>query len=197
VFLHLSRRFIMVMEARALEARHIGHHEVRITNVYTVEAGHEASGKHDPTPNWTERGTPSLLVDAFRLRIEAEAGRSIVENAPPYGYNLIIQAACLTNPRAVLVGNLEHSPLRGGVIAEVFDGAWEYDASEDKYTKSWSIHFPHTVNLFDSPGFPFDEYNQVDEIWQFFVSLEHNAVGAKAFGCTATSEPFHLLPVTP
>jgi hypothetical protein len=196
----------MVMEQMVKEHKRLGPNEVRITNVYTVEASHEASGKHDPTPNWAEMGIPNPQAESFRLRIDAEAGRHLVENFAG-SYSLIIQAACLTNPLAVfapigfvLGGSLDRGTLasRGaGPIIETFAAAgWEYDAAEDKYTKSWSIHFPQTNGLYASTGGLMDAFNQVGEVWQFFVSLEDSAApGApKTFGCTAASAPFRLLP---
>ena len=199
----------MVMEQMVKEQRRIGPNEVRITNVYTVEASHE-TGKNDTTPNWAEMGIPNPAVNAFRLRIDAEAGRHVVEHFAG-NYNLIIQAACLTNPLAVfaqglaLGASLDQSPLAltrsaAAPITEGFAAGWEYDATEHKYTKSWSIHFPQTANpattLYTSPGGLFDLFNQTGEIWQFFVSLEDSAAAgtAKAFGCTAASAPFRLLP---
>ncbi len=167
----------------------VGKHEVKIINAYTVEASHEATGKHDPTPNWMERSAPNPNAESFRLRIDAEAGAHLAEQGWPY--DVVIQAECLTNPPAKWVGNLNQ------IVAGTFGaaGGWEYDASEDKYIKSWSIHFP-TAGLFASNVFPFSLFNQVDETWRFFVTIRDTAgdgAGNKRFGCTFASERFSLL----
>lgn len=200
----------MVMEARALEARRVGPHEVRITKVYTVEAGHE-TGKHDVTPNYRERSVPVLTPGSFRLKIEAVAGRNIYEAGG--SYRLIIKSACLTNPLAVFApivavgASLDQSPLglRGAVpIAEAFGVAagWEYDGETDTYSKIWYIPFPQgLVNLYATTGGLMDALNQVDEVWQFFVILEDTTGGPVAndrvFTCTAASEPFLLISQRP
>lgn len=200
----------MVMEAKALEAKPVGPHEVRITKVYTVEAGHE-TGKHDVTPNFRERDVPQLGTESFRLRIDAVAGRHIYEAGG--NYDLIIKAVCLTNPLAVFANfdvgpgqaTLDHGlTIRGaGHIAEAFTPAfdWEYE-SEDLYTKSWSIHFPQTGPLFASnTGLAPDKNNQVEEVWQFFVILEDTTggpvAGDRQFVCMAASEPFLLISQRP
>lgn len=163
--------------------------EVKITKVYTVEAG-EYSTEHDPTPNWKENSTPNRLANSFNLRIVAEAGTTIGNSGIPY--QLIIQAACMTNPLAVLCGNL-NAVLEGPAENFSNTGGWEYQAFGENYTKSWSVSFP-TTPLFVWPfgGF-MGAFNQVDQTWQFFVSLEDTASPAKAFACTAVSEPFRLL----
>ncbi len=172
----------------------IGKNEVKITNAYTVEAGHEASGKHDPTPNWTERGPALVAPENFRLRIDAEVGSDLGNSN--WQYDVVIQAACLTNPLAKWVLNLDEV-LTGPTEAFSNAGGWEYDASEDKYMKSWSVHFPIAGGpLFASAVFPFSLFNQVDEIWQFFVSIRDtvgDGTGNKRFGCTFASERFSLL----
>lgn len=159
----------------------IGRNEVRITKVYTVEAG-EFSDKHDPTPNWRENGTPNHGAGSRNLRIEAEAGTTLGVSGMPY--HVIIQAVCLTNPLAVLGGNLTPPPM-----VETFGANWEYQASEDKYTKSWSIPIP-TGPLFTTPPAP-AFFKQVSETWQFIVSLEDPAT-PKHVACTLAGEPFLL-----
>ncbi len=179
----------------------IGPREVRITNVWTVEATNEFSENHDPTPNWRENGIPNhgvgaggLIVPAFSLRIEAEAG----VNLDGLAYQLVIQPVCLTNPPAgALMKNLD-AVLVGP--AEVFGNAgnWEFVASEEKFTKSWNIALPTQslgpagFQVWPWPG-PLHFINQVDETWQFIVSLEDTAGPAKAFACTAASPLFRLL----
>ncbi len=168
----------------AMEFRRIGPNEVRITKVYTVEATHEFSGEHDPTPNWRERAVPNLATGAFNLRIEAEAGATIGGGGAPY--QLVIQGACLTNPLAALPGNLNL------ILAGAFNAAsgWELQQSGEMYTNSWSITLP-TFALFQAPPI----VKQVDETWQLFVSLEDSAAPntPMAFGCYAASEPFRLI----
>ncbi len=155
--------------------------EVCITKVWTVEAANEYSEKHDTTPNWRENGPLNHGAGTFALRIEAEVGATIGALGAAEPYNLIIQAACLTNPLAVLVDNL------AGGGGENFGMNWESQASEEKYTKSWSIPFPTTPLV----GFP-PLVNEIGQTWQFFVSLVSIAAPAK-FACTFASDPFMLL----
>lgn len=174
----------------------IRRNEVRITKVYVVEVG-EFHDKHDPTPNWTENhapvpGAPGATPPtyAFSLRIEAEAGREVGAGAAVF--NLYIHAACLTNPWAAMAPfglNLWLVPLDPLVTGQTFVAAgaeWEYDASEDKYTKSWNFDFPRAT----PPG-PLAAY-QKNEVYQFFVTLVDTAA-IPAFASTAASEPFLLL----
>jgi len=158
----------------------VARREVQITKVYTVEATNEFSDKHDPTPNWVENVTPSFAVGAFHLRIQAEAGSEIGDT--PTMYQVRVQAACLTNPLA----NMFPFPniLNAVIPAVAFNaGGWEYQASEETFTRSWSIPFPNAVLL---PGW------HTNQVWQFFVTLEDPA-GAKVVASFAASERFLLV----
>jgi hypothetical protein len=159
----------------------IGENEVRITNVWTVEGGNEFSTEHDPTPNWKEQGVPSAAINFFRLRIHAEAGRTVGAPGTAFPYVVDVKAVCITNPPST--GAAKMTP---GAI-ENFGGAtaWEYQSRGGMYTRDWDFSLP-LVAL--APG-------ETGEIWQFYVILRHNpgANIAKLFACTGTSEPFHLL----
>jgi len=99
-------------------------------------------------------------VGAFHLRIQAEAGSEIGDT--PTMYQVRVQAACLTNPLA----NMFPFPniLNAVIPAVAFNaGGWEYQASEETFTRSWSIPFPNAVLL---PGW------HTNQVWQFFVTLE-------------------------
>ncbi len=132
--------------------------EVKITKVYTVEAG-EYSAEHDPTPNVSPSGIPNRLANSFNLRIEAEAGTTIGKSGWPY--QVVIQAACLTNLLAVLWGNL-NAVLYWPDENFSSTGGWEFEASEDKYTKNWSVSFPTTPLFAVPPGPPFFRHGLSD-----------------------------------
>jgi hypothetical protein len=157
----------------------IGRNEVRITKVYTVEAG-EFSAKHDPTPNWRENGPLAHGANTFNLRIEAEAGETIATN-PAVTYSVQVQALCLTNPLATM---FPPGILIGGIPAVAFPaGGWEYQASEETYTRSWNILFP---------VFALAPWH-LNQVYQFFVTLIDTAAGPKQVACFAASEPFLLV----
>lgn len=182
---YLSRRFTTMP---------IGAHEIRITKVYTVEAN-EFSSKHDLTPNWRENGTPAGGLNTFNLRIEAEAGESVLTDNPTY--SLIAKARCLSNPAATaqLPGHVFNPPnlfVAAAPVVFASDG-WEYQASEEKYTRTWSIAFPVTAVLVPLVGGGPNSVPQVNEIYQFFVTLIDPAATNKSVACCAVSEPFLLL----
>lgn len=181
----------MVMEAKALEARPIGDHEIRITNVWTVEATNEFGSEHDTTPNWKERSVPVVtgFPGTFRLRIHAEAGKALVESVPAYTYTLVVRAVCLTNP--TLSGDARM--LLAIPIGETFGGAtaWEHRVHEDMYTRDWSIPIPPfpAMNLTGAPA------DLTEQVWQYYVILRHTpgAGAVKEFACYGVSEQFLLL----
>ncbi len=176
----------------ATEFRRMGPTEVRITKVYTVEAG-EFSAKHDVTPNWREnRATPGG-TSTFALRIEAEAGRGLGGGGVGAAtYDLYIYPVCLTNPPAVqgFFTNLTPIPL----INTAFDLAgaeWEYEANQEKYTKTWSFPLPDP-RLGSFALVAFANF-QVPQVYQYIVVLMDNAA-TKTFASFAVSEPFLLIP---
>lgn len=187
----------MVMEAKALEVRPIGHHEIRITRVYTVEAG-EFAVKHDRTPNWSENRAPAGAVGSFHLRIEAEAGNLV--NADNPSYVLDAKAVCLSNPDATShhgFWNIPNLHFTFAAVAFTTDG-WEYDSEGERYTRTWSIPFPQPASaLYGRGAAPAAAWlTQINEIYQFFVTLigvDDPTTGAKAVACSAISEPFLLL----
>ena len=167
----------------------IGPNEVRITRVWTVEAANEFGIEHDPTPNMRELGAGTAAAGSFNLRIEVEAGALI--GAAAGTYDLIIRAACLTNPLATIFANLDRRPgVPPGQIPENFVGAtrWEFQAARERYTRSWSISFPTAPLFSGGPWF----LNQRGQTWQFFVTLVSTAA-TPTFVCTAASEPFLLV----
>jgi hypothetical protein len=177
----------------AMEFRRIGPNEVRITRVYTKEMD-QFGGDHDPTPNWHTGRTPAVggvgVPPAFHLTIEAEAGSAI--GGGTRGYNVYVQAACLTNPLAAVppfgLGNM------GSATAPMFGAAfntdsWEFQPDTERYTITWDRNFPAPAALALGGGGWGLERNQV---WQFFVTLVDTAA-SPTFACTAVSEPFFLL----
>lgn len=180
----------MSMPASVMEFTPIGHHEIRITRVYTVETG-EFVTRHDATPNWSENRAPIGGLGSFQLRIEAEAGDAVNADNPIYLVDA--KAKCLSNPGATIpvpLWNPDNLHATLPALAFAADG-WEYNSAGERYTKTWSIGFPVLAALVAAGG-PLGFLNQVGEVYQFFVTLIDTA-GVKRVASTAVSEPFILL----
>ncbi len=149
----------------------IGDNEVRITKVWTIEALNEFSADHDATPNWKENGP---LAPNLALRFHAEAGKNVGGQGAGGTYSVTLHAVCLSTP---FWSNLP--PMQPLQPAEAFN-SWEYQASEEMYTKDWRIVLPVPPAFF--MGGP--------QTWQYHVSLVRTA--GTSFASTRTSEAFKL-----